>query len=262
MYFNFISLKDAPLSVQEVVENMHMTVNGEWYFDDEVEKEKAIASLQDTKKILADVMTLNYKDEQILLLFQMAIYRFCKMHIPNIMKNLEKDEFGRIELRLYEDQLNDWEKEFWKVESRGNRGLSEVARSNIWMGHSSLSYYRKELRDVKPIAKNSDYYYAIENTMDAAFKDVDTSAKVKALQQEYEALAHNAERINTIQRQQMEGNKDELLKTVKDIKKIADILERNIQGTLTAGDVMELRENSGEWSNGMNTLMNLLTGIE
>lgn len=251
MYYNFICLKDAPLHIQEAVENMHMIANGEFYYDD-IEVDDIADSFEDNEKLLADVMTMEYKDEKALLLFKMVIYRFCE-HIPNIVKRFKT----RNKKELFCDQLGvcpedlkqwaDWEEGFWR---RDNSVYAPdgLKRHGLPMeGTKPLPYYRKRLREQKPVKKTGDYYYRIENVMESAFKDEVTIENVRKLQLKYEPFVHKAEKINMAITQSVGEQKDNVMLAIQNMKKVADAFEKNIQGELTAGDVMELERLISEW---------------
>lgn len=237
MYYDFIKLNNAPISVVEAVENIHMIANNQCY--DEEEK-VMIGSFKNTEKLLIEVLTMSWEDEKILLLFQMAVFRFCKIYIPKMLEDLKKDTDEYEGLYFYTIDLEEWEETFWKknLEWQYSVGLC---------GRESLAYRRKSLREKNPVKKNQAEYYKIESTLESAFKDKSTIEEIKKLQMQYEPYAQKAEKFNTAITQNVLVLNDDVSKSVKELKKIVNIMERHLQGKVTAGDVKELEESLPKW---------------
>lgn len=295
MYYEFIDLKDAPLSVKELAENIHMVisqVNTEEIIDGRECKE-ILNTFINAEKILSSALTMESEDKDALLLFQMAVYRCCTIHIPFILEKiadeskkwedeameskkkskkkskggwwgpyssdlvkLDSADMEERQVLAMKDVLHmraigelsmknfrKWEKEFWK---KGG---------DIFLIGPPASIYRvrQVLRKLNTVERNSDRGYdtmTVREVMDLAFQDKGTIEKVEELQQYYKPLKTKAKKLNTMLKN--DGMKDELEK----IRDMTNIVDRGIQGELTAADIMELEENMQLWHGGLQSLMN------
>lgn len=313
MYYEFIDLKDAPLSVRELVENIHMVINqvnrvAEGIIDGRECKE-IVNTFINAEKILASAMTMESEDKDALLLFQMAVYRWCTIHIPFILEKIT-DESKKLEdetmesegsigsslftwlsyttrcgpyssdlakldsadmeerqvlamkkvlsllrqERLSVENFRKWEEEFWEKGADIFQFWNNS--TDIFQSRPPASIYRvrQVLRKLNTVEKNSDRdgydTMTVREVMDLAFQDKGTIEKVEELQQYYKPLKTKAKKLNIMLKN--DGMKDELEK----IRDMTNIVDRGIQGELTAADIMELEENIQLWHGGLQSLMN------
>lgn len=293
MYYEFIDLKDAPLSVKEIAENIHIVMTGVHYTAEKIidgrECKEILNTFINAEKILASALTMESEDKDALLLFQMAVYRCCTIHIPFILEKIADeskkwedeameskggakggwwgpyssdlvkldpadmeerqvlamkdviDMLSRGELSM--KNFRNWEEEFW-----------EKGGDIFLIGPPESVYrFRQVVRKLNTVERNSDRGYdtmTVREVMDLAFQDKGTIEKVEELQQYYKPLKTKAKKLNTMLKN--DGMKDELEK----IRDMTNIVDRGIQGELTAADIMELEENIQLWHGGLQSLMN------
>lgn len=295
MYYEFIDLDSAPLIVKELAENIHMIINSQiaqWKTEqiDVMDCKKIVDSFMDTDKLMASVLTMESEDKDVLLLFQMAVYRFCTVYVPVILEKiadrLKKEEVKKEEdnpLRqlsltklafanptdekelvmvkmlnsgLSEENFREWEKEFWRKGKFINRNCELSSAGFSVFGNSSIETmcnYRKRLRKQKTVEKDSERNYdtrTVREVMDLAFQDKGIIEKVEELQQYYKPLKTKAKKLNTM----LKNN--EMKVELQKIKNITDIVDRGIQGELTAADIMDLEENVQLWNASLKSLIN------
>lgn len=285
MYYEFIDLKDAPLSVKEIAENIHIVINGQIFVLSDRMDCKGIIDSFINRRHMIPVLTMESENKDTLLLFQMAVYRFYTVHIPiilekiaNKLKKLEDQYEARSISRRYSDCLNpadmeEGEKKGWAMLATFSSGLPKKINKNIvkwerefWLRGKNINIeceypyprdtmytYRKKLRKEKIAEKDSERGYdtmTVREVMDLAFQDKGTIEKVEELQQYYKPLKTKAKKLNMMLKN--DGLRDELEK----IRNMTKIVERGIQGELTAADVMELEENVQLWNASLQDFMN------
>lgn len=142
MYYEFIDLKDAPLSVKEVAENIHIVINRHILEQiDRIDCKEIVDSFINAEKIKVAVLTMESEDKDVLLLFQMAVYRFCTVHIPVLLKEVEnklkelkadKSEYeGFLDPKSAKVNRRDYTRSFTEsadidIEERQGREIAEV----------------------------------------------------------------------------------------------------------------------------------------
>lgn len=92
-------------------------------------------------------------------------------------------------------------------------------------------------------------------TLDMVHEEKDIIANIKKLRRQYEPFARKAEKINQMV-------KNEQVQTEVDVlKKVTDIINRNLQGSLTAADVMELETNMDGWNKAIQNLVKFFDNV-
>lgn len=97
--------------------------------------------------------------------------------------------------------------------------------------------------------------YGKECALDMVHEEKDIIADIKKLQRQYEPFVRKAEKINQMV-------KNEQVQTEVDVlKKVTDIINRNLQGSLTAADVMELETNMDGWNKAIQNLVKFFDNV-
>lgn len=225
MYKQFIDLSNEPLETQNVVKKMDELM-GENLFDVQYKKLWNFFCRQQPEQWLADILTtVEYEDKDRLLLFQMAVYRVCMVHMPAFLKSYKENDNNNNSFCL-DNHLKSWEKNFWRTMMNG---------FTIMRGQSLIK-------------KGDTYYQRIEDTINLAFKDIDIIENVKRLLKQYEPFVYKTKRLN-----EMIG-KDQMQVEVESLKSVINILEKNLQGNLTVTDFMKLEISIEEWNKGLKNL--------
>lgn len=252
MYCDFINLNEVSPIVREAVEDIQMIMTNHWDDNERMESERMLKLFENSDALLADVMSLNRKNDKTVLLLQMAVYRFCTVHFKEILgriENGEVDGWNFIVNREIENKLKDWEVEFWS--SRDNTGLI----FGVFSFHFCISEIRRNLRN-QPLKPTTELgYYRIEEAIKSALEDEETIKKVEELREKYAPFVLKSEKMNTAVTEKVVGELD----AIQNIKKIAEIMERNLQGKLTPGDALELEKSIPEWNQNMQKLESIFS---
>ena len=181
---------------------------------------------------------------------KMAVYRFCTIHFPKLLKKSGKEI--QLHIASLENRMEEWEKQFWTV----------------WVGHAvEVDFYKGEdlcgkRRDLrfqytrrKLVQGSHEERDIWEDCIVRAFKDIDTVEKVKNLRWSY--CGENKIRIGKI-----DGNGDgKKIAEIESMRKMLDMMEKQINGELTAEETDELKRHGSDWSKDMKSLAEMISKL-
>lgn len=182
---------------------------------------------------------------------KMAVYRFCTMHFPKIMKSFQ--QYARIDIEPLENELEEWEKQFWTVWVSHSVEVNIYVRDSIAQKRAALrnKYSNRELKLRKDSREEQDMWdYCILK----AFKDIDTLENVKELRQNC-----IGEKLSGSKKENYSNDNESA--DILRMKHLLDILDRHRKGRLSEGDVTELKENSESWSKDIEALRKMIDGL-
>lgn len=303
MYYEFIDLKDAPLSVRELVENIHMVIGGGKHYTGEIidgrECKEILNTFINAEKILASAVTMESEDKDALLVFQMAIYRCCTIHIPIILERIT-DESRMLEKRTeeskenttdlimsfmrpkmigpYSSDLVDWDST--DMEERQVLAMKEVVHwRNVGRLTENFRKWEKEFWEKganifqsRP-AVSIYRFRQVLRKLNIVERDSDRGSDTMTVREVMELAFQDKGTIEKVEELQQyykplktKAKKlntmlknDRMKDELEKIRDMINIVDRGIQGELTVADIVELEENMQLWHGGLQGLMNFLT---
>lgn len=176
---------------------------------------------------------------------KMAVYRFCKMHFPKLLKK----SGGEIQLHIapLENRMEEWEKQFWTV------WVSHAVEVDFFKGEDlcgkrrdlRFQYTRRKL--VQGSREERDIW---EDCIVKAFKDIDTVENVKEMRQNCRGNKFDLENKNS-----------KNIAEIESMRKMLDMMEKQINGELTTEEACELKRHASEWSKDMKSLAEMISKL-
>lgn len=227
--FSSVNLGNLPKEVIEAVYNICRFLYDRWDITNRETKkefEALVDFFENPDKILLNVISLKEKDMENLpvLVLQIATFRFLRVHLLQIFNTLEKEDWKNSSRvwnshpLLEQVNIEEWEKFFWLIAS----GQAKKASNSL---RNFAPYF------VKPMN--------LERIVKSAMEHKDIVQQIKQLQQEYEPYFLKAEKFNHAAKQYTKEQREEKLVAVQNMKKIIEMLEKNLSGELTISDIVE-----------------------
>lgn len=183
---------------------------------------------------------------------KMAVYRFCRVHFPKILKKSGQD----IELHVeqLENEMEEWEKQFWTVWVGHSVEVSFQKWESIFDMRSSLRYQYTRRKLEQGSREERDIW---QDCIVRAFKDIDTVEEVKKLRRKYcEELTSTHIKSSSSNSKNYIGKKE-----IESIKKLTEIMEKQLKDELDNEDVNELKKHVSEWNEDIRKLTGILNQL-
>lgn len=214
----------------------------------DVEAAREVMESKEFKENTENIISLS------MFVFQMALYRFCKVDFPKVSRDLNTANL--------EEVMEDWEELFWTTKWKDYNIYSD--NRYIDLDYKDLDYEdlfskRKRMRDLyyacfteEGIGKGfwcgfQDGYDKSVECLQRVLEDEETVRAVKEMQQSMFSYSNSKEENG--------------LKEIRNMKHLLDIMERNIKGELTLQDKAELSGNAHDWSTDIESLIHMIKDL-
>lgn len=210
---------------------------------------------------------------------KMAVYKFCKVHFPNILD--ESSQVTKINVKKIgqlKEQMEKWEKQFWSIETdeidenfeeQDLYGKRELLRKSydgsMWgdMLSGIAELYNKEtgffgfgnmVTGLSNTTLSRIKFKDILECVQRAFEDVDIVESVKKLQDDFRAN-YDLKCIEYI------NDFAEEIPEIESMRKLLDLMEKQLNGELSSEEVGELKKHVPEWSKDIQSLTEMINKL-
>ncbi len=179
--------------------------------------------------------------------FQMALYRFCISHFPQIEEGIENRKIDIEEL-----DLERWEHLLWKMDEDDD--ILEIDSEDI-------SSKREDLKSCYRAPFN--FFDVWEFKVDDSFKLMREDGLSSKLEF-FERALDDSETVDAVRKMRDDSfevskkNEGEGVKEIQSMRHLLDIMERSIKGELMEQDKVELKDKAEEWGRDIETLIEML----
>ena len=252
-----------PLHMQQIMANISRMLNDGWHMRDRRTKndfEQLLKFFKGSDRLEAIVMdTVTWKqteiEEETLTILQVLILRFINVHLPNIFATL--DEWNRsslcqnVEIKKQESWI--WEKIFEIRETKKKYDSMSKKEQRSYIGS-----YRVDISGIGIALKR------IKKVFPKVKKEIVSADSIKQLEQlkaQYNPYAQKAEKLNNIVKKFSDEQKIAQKATIEDMRKIVELLEKNLNGKLSTGDMVEAEKQLEHWKRELDSMIEIVKKI-
>ena len=204
-------------------------------------------------------------EEETLTILQVLILRFINVHLPNIFATLdecnnwksENNLWNRsslcqnVEIKKQESWI--WEKIFEIRETKKKYDSMSKKEQRSYIGS-----YRVDISGIGIALKR------IKKVFPKVKKEIVSADSIKQLEQlkaQYNPYAQKAEKLNNIVKKFSDEQKIAQKATIEDMRKIVELLEKNLNGKLSTGDMVEAEKQLEHWKRELDSMTEIVKEI-
>lgn len=262
-----------PLHMQQIMANISRMLNDGWHMRDRRTKndfEQLLKFFKGSDRLEAIVMdTVTWKqteiEEETLTILQVLILRFINVYLPNIFATLdecnnwksENNLWNRsslcqnVEIKKQESWI--WEKIFEIRETKKKYDSMSKKEQRSYIGS-----YRVDISGIGIALKR------IKKVFPKVKKEIVSADSIKQLEQlkaQYNPYAQKAEKLNNIVKKFSDEQKIAQKATIEDMRKIVELLEKNLNGKLSTGDMVEAEKQLEHWKRELDSMIEIVKKI-
>ena len=262
-----------PLHMQQIMANISRMLNDGWHMRDRRTKndfEQLLKFFKGSDRLEAIVMdTVTWKqteiEEETLTILQVLILRFINVHLPNIFATLdecnnwksENNLWNRsslcqnVEIKKQESWI--WEKIFEIRETKKKYDSMSKKEQRSYIGS-----YRVDISGIGIALKR------IKKVFPKVKKEIVSADSIKQFEQlkaQYNPYAQKAEKLNNIVKKFSDEQKIAQKATIEDMRKIVELLEKNLNGKLSTVDMVEAEKQLEHWKRELDSMTEIVKEI-
>lgn len=261
-----------PLHMQQIMANISRMLNDGWDMYDRSTKndfEQLLKFFKGSDRLEAIVMdTVTWKqteiEEETLTILQVLILQFINVHLPNIFATL--------------DECNNWKSKnnIWNpsslcqnVEIKKQEGwiwekifeIRETKKRYDSMSKKELSYRVGYRVDISGIGIDLREIKKMVPELKKEIVSADSIKQLEQLKAQYNPYAQKAEKLNNIVKKFSDEQKMAQKVTIEDMRKIVELLEKNLNGKLSTGDMVEAEKQLEHWKRELDSMTGIVKEI-
>lgn len=256
-----------PLHIQQLLGNISRMLNEEWnLYDTEIIRndfEQQISFWKNSdisEQAISNIVTLKkIEEEENLTILQVAVLRFVNLHLPHILSVV--------------DRCN-WKNEDCFLNKTVLCKNVEMGKKESWFWEIVFEIMKKKKRyDLRgqieickfsPSRKISSNLKLIKESMPTIKKEIVSADSIKELENlkvQYEPYAQKADKLNNIVKKFSDEQKMAQKVTIEDMRKIVELLEKNLNGKLSTGDMVEAEKQLEHWKRELDSMTGIVKEI-
>lgn len=266
-----------PLHMQQILANISRMLCDNWNMNNRKKKEdlkQLVNFFRDServKKIVSDTVTWKQvgMEEETIIVLQVEILKFVNLFCQIISKNA--------------DQSNDWTSKEQRWNSSFLCKNMEVIQCEdderlFWNNIFGIMQTKKKY-DLMSKEKFKDYVCSdmvgIDGGINRRFEQIkklipkmkkaivspDSIKELENLKVQYNPYAQKAEKLNNIVKKFSDEQKMAQKVTIEDMRKIVELLEKNLNGKLSTGDMVEVEKQLEHWKRELDSMTGIVKEI-